>query len=147
MYSTLVSVALFAALSIQGALAEFTVHTPAEITTCDPLKLSWDAVTGTKNYNVALVSSADPCETVLADLGDHSGTHITWDPKGLKAGDQVLISVLADDSDEGWSGAVTVKECAKSSAASSAVSASSAAPASTGTTYVARFSLPCTHEF
>ena len=33
MYSTLVSVALFSALAIQGALAEFTVSTPAEIST------------------------------------------------------------------------------------------------------------------
>ena len=84
MYSTLLSVALFSSLAIQGALADFTVNTP-EITQvrpsspvteghpphapishiqCQPVQLTW-ASTGAKTYNVALVSSANPCDDVM----------------------------------------------------------------------------------
>ena len=88
MYSTLVSVALFSALAIQGALAEFTVSTPAEISTvslslplralhtrsstltpailqCGSVKLSWEKVEGIKNFNVAIVSTENPCEDIM----------------------------------------------------------------------------------
>ncbi|KAI0749817.1 hypothetical protein C8Q80DRAFT_1164112 [Daedaleopsis nitida] len=135
MYSTLVSVALFSALAIQGALADFTVSTPQEITTCGSLKLKWDAVDNAKSYNVALVSSTDPCDTVIAELGDHKGTSMTWNATGLKVGQSLMVSVLADDIDEGWSNAVKVTEgdCAKTTTTAS-VSATSTATA--GTTLV-----------
>ncbi|KAI0707322.1 hypothetical protein C8Q76DRAFT_748789 [Earliella scabrosa] len=142
MYSTLVSVALFSALAIQGALAEFTVSTPAEISTCGSVKLSWEKVEGIKNFNVAIVSTENPCEDIIADLGDHKGASMTWNvTDALKPGDKVMISVLADDADEGWSGSVTVKDgCPKSSSSASSVApSSSAAPSSAkpdGTTLV-----------
>ncbi|KAI0833526.1 hypothetical protein BC628DRAFT_1308047 [Trametes gibbosa] len=127
MYSTLVSVALFSALAIQGALAEFTVNTP-EIVQCEPVKLSWDS-TGAKSYNVIIVPNDDPCNGVLADLGDHTVNHITWTPD-LKEGAVVMVSVLDSNEDEGWSGAVIVKQGNDTSclpgAASSAASASAA---------------------
>ncbi|KAI0649073.1 hypothetical protein C8Q79DRAFT_1007640 [Trametes meyenii] len=127
MYSTLVSVALFSALAIQGALAEFTVETP-EITQCEPVHLKWDD-TGAKSYNVIIVPNDDPCNGIEADLGDHSVNHITWNAPNLKEGSVVMVSVATDD-DEGWSGAITVKKGNDTSciagASSSAVSSSSA---------------------
>ncbi|RPD60119.1 hypothetical protein L226DRAFT_535052 [Lentinus tigrinus ALCF2SS1-7] len=144
MYSTLLSVALFSTLAIQGALADFTVNTPAEITQCEPVQLTW-ADTGAKTYNVALVSSADPCDTVIAEYGDHSTNHITVTP-AVEAGQKVMLSVIADDDDEGWSGEFTVKagndtSClpkvsTSASASSSAGHSSSSAVASSGTTLV-----------
>ncbi|KAI0367803.1 hypothetical protein BV20DRAFT_949403 [Pilatotrama ljubarskyi] len=141
MYSTLVSVALFSALAIQGALADFTVVTP-EITQCEPVHLSWDD-TGAKSYNVIIVPNDDPCNEVLADLGDHTINHITFTPT-LKEGAVVMVSVLDSNDQEGWSGAITVKKgsdtsclpgATSSSAASSTASSSSvAALASAGTT-------------
>ncbi|KAI0635970.1 hypothetical protein C8Q77DRAFT_1051646 [Trametes polyzona] len=107
MYSTLISVALFSALAIQGARADFTVNTP-EITQCEPVKLTWDN-TGAQSYNVIIVPNSDPCNGVLADLGDHTVNHITWTPQ-LKEGEVVMVSVLDSNDQEGWSGAVTVKK-------------------------------------
>ncbi|KAI0671782.1 hypothetical protein C8Q78DRAFT_1078551 [Trametes maxima] len=131
MYSTLVSVALFSALAIQGALAEFTVETP-EIIQCEPVHLKWDD-TGAKSYNVLIVPNDDPCNGIEADLGDHTVNHITWNQPNLKEGSVVMVSVATDD-DEGWSGAVTVKKGTDTSciagASSSAVSSSSSASAS-----------------
>ncbi len=63
MYSTLLSVALFSTLAIQGALADFAVNT-VDLVQCEPVQLTWDN-TGSKSYNVALVSSANPCDDVL----------------------------------------------------------------------------------
>ncbi|EIW57596.1 uncharacterized protein TRAVEDRAFT_126304 [Trametes versicolor FP-101664 SS1] len=130
MYSTLVSVALFSALAIQGALADFTVNTP-EIVQCVPTKLTWDS-TGAKSYNVIIVPNDDPCNGVVADLGDHTINHITFTPT-LKAGDEVMVSVLDSDENEGWSGKVTVQAGNDTSCiagASSSVASSSTAKAS-----------------
>ncbi|KAI0719321.1 hypothetical protein C8T65DRAFT_636324 [Cerioporus squamosus] len=140
MYSTLLSVALFSTLAIQGALADFTVNT-VEITQCEPVQLTW-ADTGSKSYNVALVSSANPCDDVIAEYGDHTTNHITVTP-AIAAGQKVMVSVLGDD-DEGWSGEITVKEgkdtscLPKSSSASSSAAASStsAVASASGTTLV-----------
>ncbi|KAI0359822.1 hypothetical protein OH77DRAFT_1434240 [Trametes cingulata] len=150
MYSTLVSVALFSALAIQGALADFTVVTP-EITQCEPVHLSWDN-TGAKSYNVIIVPNDDPCNEVLAltdagdrsaDLGDHTVNHITWTPNNLKEGAVVMVSVLDSNDQEGWSGAITVKKgndtsCLPGASSSAAASSTSsvAALASAGTTLV-----------
>ncbi|KAI0661769.1 hypothetical protein C8Q70DRAFT_1052082 [Cubamyces menziesii] len=134
MYSTLLSVALFSALAIQGALADFTVDTPSEITACDSIQLTWDS-TGAKTYDVAFVSPEDPCGTTLQDFGDdHTTNHITVKP-ALAAGTKVMISVIDSDGSEGWSGEITVKagndtSClpgAASSAASSTQGSTSAA--------------------
>ncbi|TBU42370.1 hypothetical protein BD309DRAFT_830704, partial [Dichomitus squalens] len=142
MYSTLLSVALFSALAIQGALADFTVETPT-ITQCEPVQIKWDS-TNAKSYNVAIVSAANPCDDVLADLGDHEVNHITWTPT-LKAGTQVVLSILDSDDNEAWSGEITVKggsntSClavSSSSASSSASHSSTASSASaSGTTLV-----------
>ncbi|KAH9846677.1 hypothetical protein C2E23DRAFT_569073 [Lenzites betulinus] len=113
MYSTFISVALFAAVAIQGALADFTVDTP-QITECEPVKLTWDS-TGAKSYNVIIVPSDDPCNGVLADLGDHTVNHITWNAT-LAAGTSVMVSVLDAEDNEGWSGNVSTTACGRRTA-------------------------------
>ncbi|KAM5532616.1 hypothetical protein V8D89_013742 [Ganoderma adspersum] len=141
MYSTLVSVALFSALAIQGALADFTVETPT-ITQCGSVQLKWDS-TGAKSYNVAIVPAANPCDEILADLGDHTVNHITW-TANIPAGEQVMLSILDSDDNEAWSGAITVQKSdvtsclasSSSSVSSGSVSASASASASSGTTLV-----------
>ncbi|PIL35538.1 hypothetical protein GSI_02266 [Ganoderma sinense ZZ0214-1] len=140
MYSTLVSVALFSALAIQGALADFTVDTPT-ITQCGSVQLKWDS-TGAQSYNVAVVPAANPCDEILRDLGDHTVNHITW-TANIPAGQQVMLSILDSDDNEAWSGAITVQKSDDASClatSSSSVSASSStlasASASSGTTLV-----------
>ncbi|KAI8980220.1 hypothetical protein BD414DRAFT_493978 [Trametes punicea] len=130
MYPTLVTVALFSALAIQGALADFTVATPAEFVQCEPVQLTWDN-TNAKSYNVILVPASDPCNEVLQDYGDHTVNHITITPT-LKEGEQVMISVLDSNDQEGWSGTITVKKGNDTSCLSNASSAASSA----GTTLV-----------
>ncbi|TFK92659.1 hypothetical protein K466DRAFT_581687 [Polyporus arcularius HHB13444] len=141
MYSTLVSVALFSTLAIQGALADFAVNT-VDLVQCEPVQLTWDNV-GSKSYNVALVSSANPCDDVLAEYGDHSVNHITVTP-ALKAGEKVLISVLGDNED-GWSGEITVKQgkddsCLPAALRVASSSSSSAAPSTSSTAAAASVS-------
>ncbi|KAI0331867.1 hypothetical protein GY45DRAFT_1247927 [Cubamyces sp. BRFM 1775] len=138
MYSTLVSVALFSALAIQGALADFTVVTPSEMTQCDSIQLQWDS-TGAKTYDVAFVDPSDPCGTTLQDFGDdHTTNHITVKP-AVTAGTKVMISVIDSDGQEGWSGEITVKagndtSCVPGAASSAAsTKASSTAASETAT--------------
>lgn len=140
MYSTFVSVALFSALAIQGALADFTVETPT-ITQCGSVQLKWDS-TGAQSYNVAIVSAADPCDDIVRDLGDHTVNHITW-TADIPAGQQVMLSILDSDDNEAWSGAITVGKsdvtsclASSSSSASASGSASASAAASSGTTLI-----------
>ncbi|KAI9061311.1 hypothetical protein FKP32DRAFT_1604952 [Trametes sanguinea] len=137
MYPTLVSVALFSALAIQGALADFTVVTPPEFVQCEPIQLTWDN-TNAKSYNVIIVPSDDPCNEVVQDYGDHTTPHITITPT-FKEGSQVMISVLDSNDQEGWSGSITVKKgndtsClpAASTSSSATSSASAVADALTG---------------
>ncbi|KAH9903067.1 hypothetical protein C8Q73DRAFT_34199 [Cubamyces lactineus] len=137
MYSTLVSVALFSALAIQGALADFTVVTPSEITQCDSVQLKWDS-TGAKTYDVAFVSPEDPCGTTIQDFGDdHTVNHITVKP-AVAAGTKVMISVIDSDGQEGWSGEITVKagndtSCLPGAASSAAASTKASSTAATET--------------
>jgi hypothetical protein len=106
MFPTLVTLALFAIIAIQGALADFTVATP-QITQCKPVQLTWDQTKGP--YNLLVVPGDDPCDEPLADLGDHDENHMTWTNK-LPAGTKVMLSVLDANEDEGWSGEITVGE-------------------------------------
>ncbi|KAI0775171.1 hypothetical protein BD413DRAFT_603146 [Trametes elegans] len=141
MYSTLLSVALFSALAVQGALAEFTVNTP-EVKQCESVHLTWDD-TGAESYNVIIVPDSDPCNSVLVDLGDHDMNHISWNNVTLDVGTKLMVSVLDAKDEEGWSGVVAVKagnntaclpNASSSAPASSSTKASSAA--ASGTTLV-----------
>ncbi|OBZ72532.1 hypothetical protein A0H81_07604 [Grifola frondosa] len=124
MFTTLVSAALFSTLAIQG---------------CQNAQITWDN-TNAASYNLIVVPSADPCNSVIADLGDHTTTHITWKVQ-LAAGTDVMLSLEDSNGDEAWSGAITVEgsndtSClpgAKSSEAAASTTASSASHTSSTT--------------
>ncbi|KAF9456763.1 hypothetical protein BDZ94DRAFT_1274884 [Collybia nuda] len=104
MFSTLLTIALIVAPALQGVLADFAVNTPS-INQCKDVKISWEATKGP--YNLIVVPAENPCEDVLADLGDHDSTTFTWTPK-LAPGTKVQLSVEDADGDEAWSGQITI---------------------------------------
>lgn len=134
MFSTLVSATLLSALAIQGAFADFTINT-ISLTQCDNAHVTWSETTGP--YNLAVVPVDDPCNTILVDLGDHSGLSMTWYNVSVAAGTKVMFSLLDADDNEAWSGEMTVADGDSSClpGASSAVSdVSSVASDASGST-------------
>ncbi|EPQ52796.1 hypothetical protein GLOTRDRAFT_117502 [Gloeophyllum trabeum ATCC 11539] len=139
MFATLLSSTLFFALAIQSATAEFSIDTPT-LTQCQDVQFGWQD-TGAGPYNLLVVPGDDPCSDVVADLGDHDGTSMTW-KVNLAAGTKVMFSLEDNNGDEAWSGAMTVQgsddsSClpqASSSAASSSTASSSAASSSAAPT-------------
>ncbi|KAH6909118.1 hypothetical protein BKA70DRAFT_225471 [Coprinopsis sp. MPI-PUGE-AT-0042] len=129
MYSTLISVALFAV----PALASYAINRP-ELTQCETARISWPPTKGP--YNVIVVAGDEPCGEPLKDLGDITQTFFDW-KVDVPAGTVVELSVADSGDAEAWTGNITIKggdnkAClsgASSSASASApsVSASSAA--------------------
>jgi hypothetical protein len=124
MFSTLVKVALFAPLAIQGVLA-FAVNNPV-MNQCEETTISWERTDDP--YNVIVVAAANPCGDALADLGDFNTTITKWKVT-IPAGTVVQVSVVDSKEEEAWSGNITV-----GAGDSSCLPASSkAAPTSTPT--------------
>ncbi|PAV16530.1 hypothetical protein PNOK_0815000 [Pyrrhoderma noxium] len=121
MFSTLFSATLLSAIAIQGAFAEFTINT-ISLTQCSSAHVTWSEATAP--YNLAVVPVDDPCNTIVADLGDHNGLSMTWHNVTLAAGTKVMFSLLDANDNEAWSGEMTVADGDSSclSTASSAVS-------------------------
>ncbi|KAJ3907896.1 hypothetical protein F5879DRAFT_999138 [Lentinula edodes] len=158
MFTTLVTVTLFAAAAINGAAAQLNIQTPS-MTTCEPVDITWSSTTGP--YNLIMVSPDDPCGDALVDLGDQDGTSVSWTPN-VAPGTQLELSLVDANDDEAWSGTITVAQgsdtscvpadalaaasssvaavstsvLSSSADASSAVSSISASVAVTGTTLV-----------
>ncbi|KAJ3777152.1 hypothetical protein EV361DRAFT_867578 [Lentinula raphanica] len=138
MFTTLVTVTLFAVAAINGAAADTTpdVETPSNVTTCAPTNISWTPTTGP--YDAIIVASDDPCGDALVDFGVQDGTSVSWTPN-IAPGTQVVISVVDGNDEESWSGTITIQQgsdisCvpadALAAASSSAAAASSSAVAS-----------------
>ncbi|TCD61608.1 hypothetical protein EIP91_008173 [Steccherinum ochraceum] len=108
MYSTLFSAALFAAfVGSVSAVQDLKITQPPELTQCQNVKLTWG--TSKPPYDIIVAPASDPCNTVLADLGgNHTTTSLTWNTN-LKAGTEVVFSLLDDNGDEGWTGSITIK--------------------------------------
>ncbi|KAH8092653.1 hypothetical protein BXZ70DRAFT_1010732 [Cristinia sonorae] len=107
MYSTLVSLALIAATFVGQAVAEIDIATPAEIVQCQDVKVTWGK--GVPPFDLIVASAKNPCDSVLVDLGDdHKSNSLTW-KANLKAGTEVVLSLLDSTGEEGWTGSVTVK--------------------------------------
>jgi len=123
MFSTLVKVALFAPLAIQGALA-FAVNNPV-MNQCEETTISWQATKGP--YNGIVVAAANPCGDALADLGDFTTTLTKWNVT-IPAGTLVQISIVDSEDDEAWSGNITI-----GAGPSSCLSSTSNSPTSTPT--------------
>jgi len=106
MYSTLFTTTLVFALAALRVRADFDVDT-VELTQCKPATLSWANTDGP--YNVIIVPSDKPCGDALVDLGDHDSNKFEWSKVNVAAGTKVMISILDDKDEEGWSGVITVK--------------------------------------
>lgn len=104
MFTTLFTAALFIAPAIQGALADFSVNTPA-LVQCKEAKISWEETKGP--YNVIVVPAATPCGDTYVDAGDHNSTSFSWQAT-VPAGMKVQVSVEDANGDEAWSGTITV---------------------------------------
>ncbi|EDR08638.1 uncharacterized protein LACBIDRAFT_294150 [Laccaria bicolor S238N-H82] len=104
MYSTLLTVALFVAPLIQGALADFAISSPA-LVQCQSSKISWSATTGP--YNLIVVAADQPCGDALVDIGDFDGTVTNW-VAALPAGKQVVLSLVDAQDNEAWSKTITI---------------------------------------
>jgi len=111
MFSTLLTVALFAPLALKGVNAEFACSTP-ELTQCQEGKITWEPTTGP--YHVYVVDPADPCGEEIAHLTD---TDNTWYPFQVPfpAGMNVQFYIEDSTGDEAWSGSITVGESSDSS--------------------------------
>ncbi|CAL1716669.1 unnamed protein product [Somion occarium] len=146
MYSTLVSLAIFSSLAL-AASAELTIDTPTELVQCQPVHVTWKE--GAAPFDLIVTPTEDPCNQVLADLGDdHKGQSITW-TVDLPAGTQAMFSLVDANGAEAWSGAVTVKGSDNSAclpeALNAAVNASSSSAASaSGSSSVADIATPAT---
>ncbi|CAA7267168.1 unnamed protein product [Cyclocybe aegerita] len=135
MFSTLVTVALFVAPAIQGALADFAINTPA-LKQCQTSRISWEPTKGP--YNLIVVKASEPCGDALVEVGDFTKTFIDWKTT-IPAGTEVQLSLVDADDDEAWSGKITVgasddASCLKGAASASASSSAPAASSTTGST-------------
>ncbi|GAW10181.1 hypothetical protein LENED_012421 [Lentinula edodes] len=131
MFTTLVTVTLFAAAAINGAAAQLNIQTPS-MTTCEPVDITWSSTTGP--YNLIMVSPDDPCGDALVDLGDQDGTSVSWTPN-VAPGTQLELSLVDANDDEAWSGTITVAQgsdtsCVPADALAAASSSSVAAASS-----------------
>jgi hypothetical protein len=139
MFATLLSVALFILPAIQGVAAEFNIDTPDSITACKPIKFNWDDTKGAP-YNLVIVESTAPCDDILVELGDHSGTSFTWDKVTIPAsfiGKSITLSLEDSNGEEAWSGSIPYKgDGAGNACLSSSGAAGSADSATPGTTTI-----------
>ncbi|KAJ7285088.1 hypothetical protein C8J57DRAFT_709311 [Mycena rebaudengoi] len=125
MFATLLTLALIAA----PALAAFEVETPV-LTQCAPTKITWSGGKGLTN--ILLVHPDEPCGPIVADLGDHDGTSLTWTPN-LPVGTKVQFSLADENDEEAWSGPITIKAGTDSSCLKAASGSKSASIAPTNT--------------
>ncbi|PSR75610.1 hypothetical protein PHLCEN_2v9090, partial [Hermanssonia centrifuga] len=89
---------------------------------CQDAHITWTE--GQGPFNLIVVPSDDPCNEVLADLGDHAGQSMTWHAN-LAAGTAVMLSLEDATGAEAWSGSITIGGSSDASclpAVSSAVS-------------------------
>jgi hypothetical protein len=124
MFTTLITSVLFLALALTGVQADFSIDTP-ELTQCQPAHVTWDATSGP--YDLIVVPESDPCGSVLVDLGDHSGTSMTW-TVNIAAGTQAVFSLMDATGDEAWSGVMTVQGSNDGSCLNASPSAQNSTP-------------------
>ncbi|KAF8807049.1 hypothetical protein BYT27DRAFT_7190763 [Phlegmacium glaucopus] len=104
MFSTLITVALFVSLAIQGASAGFAINTP-NIVQCEPVKVSW--ASASPPYNIEVVSATDPCGPALDTIWGLTATLFDYSGK-VAAGTEVVLYISDSAGNEAWSGNITV---------------------------------------
>lgn len=134
MFSTLVTVTLFAAAAINGAAAQqLSISTP-QMTTCQSVDITWSSTQGP--YNLIMVAPGE-CDA-LVDLGDQDGTSVSWTPN-VAPGTQLELSLVDSQGQEAWSNTITVAQGSDTSCVSPealAAAAASSSVVSTATTSV-----------
>jgi len=104
MFSTLITVALFVSLAIQGTFAGFAINTP-KLVECTPAEISW--APGDGSYTIEIVSASDPCGDALQTIPGLTSTTYQY-TSHLKAGTQVVLFIADTAGNEAWSGAITI---------------------------------------
>ncbi|KAF9048619.1 hypothetical protein BJ165DRAFT_1461143 [Panaeolus papilionaceus] len=98
MYSTFLSVALFAA----PAFAAFAISSPP-LKQCSTSPISWAPAKAP--YNLIVVPADNRCGDALVEIGDFDNTSIQW-KANIKAGTKVILSLVDADDQEAWSNEV-----------------------------------------
>ncbi|KAG7089488.1 hypothetical protein E1B28_011168 [Marasmius oreades] len=143
MFATFITVALFAAASVQNVLADYTLATPS-LTQCQDAAITWEGAKGP--VNIIAVPASDACNgNILADLGDHDGNSYTW-KVDVPAGTKLVLTSLDTEDVEAWSGEITVQpsdddscvraEFKTASSASSSASSTASSSEAAGTLVV-----------
>ncbi|GBE87983.1 predicted protein [Sparassis crispa] len=128
MFATLITVALFSTLTIQGAQAQgLSIDTPT-IAQCQAVTVTWTS-TNNPPYNLVVVNSDDPCGDAIDDLGDYNGLATNW-TVNVPAGMSVTFSLMDSQGDEAWSGDMVVGQSDDASCLSANSSVSSASSGS-----------------
>ncbi|KAF9238491.1 hypothetical protein BU15DRAFT_75186 [Melanogaster broomeanus] len=66
------------ALFVAGALAQFTINTPANVVECQPTLLSWSGGVSPYYLRQVILPGASPNGAALEDLGEMNTTSVTW---------------------------------------------------------------------
>jgi hypothetical protein len=104
MFSTLITVALFIALTIQGASAGFAISTP-KLIQCQPVQVSW--APAHPPYDIEVVAAAEPCGAALDTIWGLTATVFDYSGK-IATGTEVVLYISDSVGNEAWSGNITV---------------------------------------
>jgi len=133
MFATFLTLALFAAPALTGVSATTgTLTAPTSLTECGAAHFSWENVKFP--VDVALVDAADPCGAIIADLGVHNVSSITWTVDLASSSTKYLISVVDDDEQELWSSPLEIASSSNSACLNNAAASSSAVASTTEAT-------------
>ncbi|KAK0469806.1 uncharacterized protein EV420DRAFT_1496666 [Desarmillaria tabescens] len=140
--------AVFALIGSALAQGDLTINTPSGLTQCLPTLLSWTGGTGMIIFvlggrRLTITSGTDPNGNALANLGEQSGTSLTWTVT-FPQGTALVFNVRDQTGAVKQTAPVTVQtggstDCASSTSGASGSSTSGAtdsttAGATTGTT-------------
>ncbi|KIK63081.1 hypothetical protein GYMLUDRAFT_57828 [Collybiopsis luxurians FD-317 M1] len=114
---------------ISGAYAQFSINTPASLTTCQPVLIQWQG--GTPPYFLSVYNQAAASQTA-ENLGQQNGTTFTW-TVDIAAGQSVGFNIVDSTGTQKQSAAVPIQSGSSTSCVgqSASGSAGSAAPTST----------------
>jgi len=102
---------LFAIFALR-ARADCFVAT-VSLTQCQPATLTWEG--GIGPYDVVTVLASNPCGDIVHDFGLVDDKSLQWDKVNVASGTTLMVSVLDQNGDEGWSGSMTVQPSGDSS--------------------------------
>jgi len=115
------SAATVAGLFLAMQASALTVNSPASLTTCQPVLLSWTDADGAAPYYPAIIPGGQSAAAPLKQFPSQTGTSLTWNVD-LAAGTSVTIQVTDGAGTINYSSQVTIQagsdtSCVGSSAA------------------------------